>query len=163
MSKRKKGAPGGPQGPLGAVLAGGKRPPHDRAGGETGGARERSDGWTLGRQEQSGLCDDEEYELGRYRKKVEDDGKELKRLRELVEMAGAENRITHMAANALLARVALSYGKVEMDPDSPGVALGWSLTMPVYDVEETVNRYEVHARQDEATGSFVVGVTEREN
>ncbi len=87
MRERKKEVPDGVQGPVGR-----------------GGAKERS-----------GLCDDEikrlEHELGRCRKKVADDGKEIERLRKLLEQANKGNRETQTMVDAILTAVALHCGE----------------------------------------------------
>ena len=102
-----------------------------------------------------------EKELGRYRKKVADQSKEIQGLRKELEEMIAGNRETQMLVNALLGQLALRYGEAVQDPDS-GETIGTRLRLSMFDVKETLDRYEVHARRDEKEQEYVIGVAPRE-
>lgn len=142
--------------------------------------RERKPGTTVGRPEMErtlrrgggyGESEDElernvdkikrlDHELGRYRKKVADQDRELKELRRELEEACAGNRETQDAVDAVLTAVTLAHGVQAEDPDA-GEAIGWRLAVPYFDIREMRETYEIHARRDEETASYVLGVASR--
>ena len=101
-----------------------------------------------------------EKELGRYRKAVADRDKLLRKRGEELERAHAGALQLQAATDALISSVALAHGE-EIIED--GERLGWRLTVQKFDVEEVRKGYEVHARRDEKTGDYIVGVVPREN
>jgi len=93
-------------------------------------------------------------EEGRLRKKVEDQAKEIRKLREAA--AGAME--LSAAADALIAQMGLKYGrKVAED----GEILGYRLRLPKYDVRETCGKWRVVIRT-EKDREYVIGVVPRE-
>ncbi len=103
-----------------------------------------------------------EYELGRYRKKVADDGKEIDHLRKMLVQANKGNQETQAMVDAILTAVALHYGEDAVDPDDESKVLGKRLTLPRFNFLEMRSRYEVHARKDGETDGYVIGVVERD-
>ncbi|MEA4932594.1 MAG: hypothetical protein VB071_03255 [Lawsonibacter sp.] len=102
-----------------------------------------------------------EHELGRYQKKVADQGKELQTLQDALEEANVGNQQTQAAVDAVLTAVVLEHGVVAEDPDT-GAAMGWRLEVPLFDVRVMRETYEIHARRDKTAGTYVLGVTKRE-
>lgn len=102
-----------------------------------------------------------EHELGRYRKKVADDAKEIERLRRLLTQANRGNQETQAMVDALLTAVAMNFGEDAVDPDDASKVLGKRLTLPRFNFAEIRARYEVHARKDEENDAYVIGVVER--
>lgn len=100
-----------------------------------------------------------EHEIGRYRKKVADDAKEMRKLREQLEAFQRGNDQVHMTVNAILIRMAMEYG-VRVTDDETGDELGWRLEMQKPDVE-MCSRFEVRTRANE-NGGYTVGVLPRE-
>lgn len=101
---------------------------------------------------------DLEKELGRYRKKVADQQKEIDGLREQVVTAHAGLAQLSMGMDAFQAQTALKYGTMAIDEDT-GEELGWNMLLPLYSMEETVEKYEVHTWRKEQ--EYFVGVMER--
>lgn len=88
-----------------------------------------------------------EHELGRYRKKVDDQAKETEKLRQKVADADAGSAQLQAMVDAVLTAVALEYGLHVTDEEASG--------------EELRRRYEIHARKN-ASGGVTIGVMERE-
>lgn len=107
-----------------------------------------------------GKIKDLEKELGRYRKKVEDQQKEIDGLkkRQFDDLEG--NKQINQAIDAILAQIALKYGELAMDEET-GEELGWRLSIPLFSVSETLERYEIRTRRDERMQEYIVGVMER--
>ena len=105
--------------------------------------------------------DEMRHELGRWKKKAEDQEKELKRLRQkLLEAHGGSLQIMR-STDALMAQLAIVYGKRVQD-DNTGEELGISLEVPMFSVDDILSRYEVHARRDPEKGIYVIGAAPRE-
>lgn len=102
-----------------------------------------------------------EHELGRYRKKVADQAKETKKLRQKVADADVGSAQLQAMVDAVLTAVALEYGLHVTDEEASGEELGWRLSLPLVDVAELRRRYEIHARKN-ASGGVTIGVMERE-
>lgn len=103
-----------------------------------------------------------EHELGRCRKKVGDDAKEIERLRKLLDQANEGIRETQTIVDAVLTAVALRYGEDAVDPDDEGKVLGKRLTIPSFDLPDVRRRYEIHARKDMEADAYIIGVVERD-
>lgn len=103
---------------------------------------------------------DLEKELGRYRKKVADQQKEIFGLRKQLVAAIEGSSEAHKAVDAILAQAALKYGERARDEET-GEELGWRLEIPVFSVSDTIDRYEVRTRRDDTTQEYIVGVMER--
>ena len=101
-----------------------------------------------------------EKELGRYRKKVADQQEEIYTLRKNLGAAMQGSAETNKAVDAILAQTALKYGERARDEDT-GEELGWRMSIPLFSVAETLERYEVRTRRDETTMEYIVGVMER--
>ena len=99
------------------------------------------------------------HEIGRYRKKVADDAKEMRKLREQLEDFQRSSEQVHRTVNAILIRMAMEYGVLATD-DKTGEKLGWRLEMQKPDVE-MCSQYEVRTRVNEQ-GGYTVGVLPRE-
>lgn len=102
-----------------------------------------------------------EKELGKYRKKVTDQDKLLRKLRDELENAHAGAIQLQAASDALATAVALRYGEVVKD-DETGEEIGWRLTVPMFSMLEMREKYEIHARRDEAENAYILGVSQRE-
>ena len=101
-----------------------------------------------------------EHEIGRYRKKVADQSKVETRMRAMLEDAGAGAVQTHKAVDAILAQTAVTYGERVLDEET-GAEIGRRLTIPLFDVDDVLGKYEVRTRRDETDGTYVVGVVQR--
>lgn len=101
-------------------------------------------------------------ELGRYQKKVADQAKENEKLRQSLKLAYDGNAQTQRAVDALMAQAAITCGKEVTDEES-GEKLGYSLSLPLFQVGHILSRYEVHARRDKEKDLYVVGVVPRED
>lgn len=102
-----------------------------------------------------------EHELGRYRKKVADDAKEIAKLQKRLAQANGGNQETQAMVDALMTAVTLQYGVDVIDQDKPGKVLGKRLVLPRFNFLEMRTKYEVHARKDEESGGYIIGVAER--
>ncbi len=103
-----------------------------------------------------------ERELGRFRKKAEDQNKELRRLKASLEEANTGSQQTQSAMDAILTALALQYGQKVTNPEQPDLVLGFRLHIPACNIPELRNHYEVHARRDHETDGYVVGVVPRQ-
>lgn len=101
-----------------------------------------------------------EKELGRYRKKVADQEKSIRKLAEREENAVKASIEAHMAVDAILARLAVKYGEPVKDEET-GEVIGFRVSVPVFSVDDTLRQYEVRTRRDAAAGEYTVGVMER--
>lgn len=101
------------------------------------------------------------HELGRYRKKVTDQAREIGKLREQLKSADAGNQETQALVDALLTAIVLEHGERVTDPDEPENVLGGRLTVHRFAVQEIRERYEIHARKDAERDLYVLGVVER--
>lgn len=101
-----------------------------------------------------------EKELGRYRKKVADQSREIKELERRHENAVEANMEMHKAVDAILARLAVKYGRKVKDEET-GEVIGFRVTVPVFSVDDTLRQYEVRTRKNAAAGKYTVGVMER--
>lgn len=66
----------------------------------------------------------------------------------------------NMAVDAILAQIAVKYGARVKDEET-GEFIGFSVSVPVFSVDDTLRLYEVRTRKDEAAGEYIVGVMER--
>lgn len=89
--------------------------------------------------------------VGRLQKKLDDQKKQLDALRRRAEIAEEGIQQISMAADAVLAQVAVTFG-------TRGEG-GWTLTLPGVDVAQSAKRYEVRAWASE--GGYVLTVTEK--
>lgn len=101
-------------------------------------------------------------ELGRWKKRVEDQGRELAKWRQKYEEAAAGAMELNNLLSAILAETAIRYGQPEPDPEDPKNPLGWRLEMPRFSVAETMEKYEQHARVDQEKGLYIIGVVKRQ-
>lgn len=101
------------------------------------------------------------HELGRYRKKVTDQAREIGKLREQLKSADAGNQETQALVDALLTAIVLEHGERATDPDEPEKVLGGRLAVHRFAVQEIRERYEIHARKDPERDMYVLGVMER--
>lgn len=97
-----------------------------------------------------------EHELGRYEKRC---GDLMKLNAQLSRRATGVAEIS-IATDALLAQVAMAYGKDAVDPDT-GAVIGKRLTLPKFDARETYRKHEVHARSDGE--NYIIGVGLRDD
>ena len=63
--------------------------------------------------------------------------------------------------DALLTAVTLQCGVDALDPDDTSKVLGKRLVLPRFNFLEMRTKYEVHARKDEESGGYIIGVAER--
>lgn len=100
-------------------------------------------------------------ELGRWQKKVKDQGRQIEALKQRLAAADAGAMEMNNVLTAILSQVAVRYGQPEPDPENPASPLGWRLELPMLDVAETLGKYEQHARRDTAKGLYIIGVVPR--
>ena len=87
------------------------------------------------------------HEIGRYRKKVADQQKENRELREQLEAFQAGMRELNMASDMILARTAMDYGE-EVHDDQSGeiigrrLRLGERITAALLDEVKVVSRFD---------------------
>lgn len=82
-----------------------------------------------------------EYELERYRQKVDRQETELAQLRPNAKTALDGLAAAHATMNANMAVLAMWYGQKEGD--------GWTLKMPLFDPEKILERWSVSTQQVE--------------
>lgn len=100
-------------------------------------------------------------ELGRFRKKVDDQARAEKRLRGLLDEAASGTIQMNRAVDAILAQVAITYGE-EVKDEETGVSLGRRIALPFLRVDDVLGKYEVRARRDAETDRYIIGVVPRE-
>lgn len=100
-------------------------------------------------------------ELGRWQKKVKDQGRQIEALKQRLAAADTGAMEMNNLLTAILSQVAVRYGQPETDPENPASPLGWRLELPMLDVAETLGKYEQHARRDTAKGLYIIGVVPR--
>ena len=100
-----------------------------------------------------------EHELGRYRKKVADQQKELDRLNEQVRAQAEGADQVGILVDAILAATASRYGTVVEDDD--GNVIGFRLELEDFELERMRKRWRVSAQRRGST--YIVGVMERED
>ena len=101
-----------------------------------------------------------EHEIGRYRKKVADDAKEKRELKEQLDAFQRGSNQVHKLVDALLVCMAQTYG-VKVTDDETGEELGWRLELAQKPDTQLLQRYEVRTRASE-NGGYTVGVLPRE-
>lgn len=103
-----------------------------------------------------------EHELGRWKKKVEDQQKELAyAMQELEEVRSGSYEVQEMV-DSILTVATLRFGEKAFDPDEPGKYLGVRMALPTFEVRAVREKYQIHARYDAETDCYVIGVVERE-
>lgn len=102
-----------------------------------------------------------EHELGRFRKKITDQARELDSLRKQLRQAEAGSWEVQLLMDAVLTVATLRYGERVSDPDTPKEVLGWRLELPCFSARELRKKYELCARKDEEKDVYVLGVVER--
>ena len=100
-----------------------------------------------------------EKELGRYRKKVFDQSRELERYKRRCDIHDEAILQLNASLDAILIQCALKYGREEREE---GKVLGHRLELPIVDVQNLHHRYEIRARKDEETFRYIIGVVPRE-
>ena len=100
-------------------------------------------------------------ELGRWQKKVKDQGRQIEALKQRLAAADAGAMEMNNLLTAILSQVAVRYGQPEPDPENPASPLGWRLELPMLGVSETLGKYEQHARRDTEKGLYIIGVVPR--
>ena len=100
-------------------------------------------------------------ELGRWQKKVKDQGRQIEALKQRLAAADAGAMEMSSVLTAILSQVAVRYGQPEPDPENPASPFGWRLELPMLDVAEALGKYEQHARRDTAKGLYIIGVVPR--
>lgn len=101
-----------------------------------------------------------ERELAVYRDGLSKRTAECLDLKKKIEEAMKGSAETNKAVDAILAQAALKYGEQARDEDT-GEELGWRLSIPMFTVSDTLERYEVRTRRDDTTREYIVGVMER--
>ena len=99
-------------------------------------------------------------EIGRYRKKVADQQKEIQRMKEREQSNMEGLKEMTQFCNALIIQTALSYGRRE---EEEGEVLGWRLELPALDVRALGEKYERRSRRDAESNTLVIGVLPRED
>lgn len=99
-----------------------------------------------------------ETDLGRHRKKIEDQKAEIEKLKSLVETFSAGAEQTNVLVDAVMAAVAQKYGiVVRGENDYP---IGYRLELDDFAVDRMRNKFTVHA-QKRGT-SYIIGVMLKE-
>lgn len=101
-----------------------------------------------------------ERELAVYRDRLSKRAQECIDLKKQIEAAINGSAETNRAVDAILAQTALKYGERAMDEET-GEELGWRLSIPLFSVSETLERYEIRTRRDENKQAYIVGVMEK--
>lgn len=101
-------------------------------------------------------AEEAQKEVGRYKKKVEDQQKVIESLGKQVAMLDSQVLELNRIMNADLAALTVKYGKYDKE------AGGWRLEIGVEDVTTALLKYEVRARKDEERNVYVIGVLPRE-
>lgn len=98
-----------------------------------------------------------ETQLGKYRKKIDDQQKLVSKLSGEVEQSRSALEEIQSLTDAILANAAIACGEpVEED----GKTIGYRLTIPAFSVQETLEKYKIGARKDE-NGAYTLGVMEK--
>lgn len=98
------------------------------------------------------------YELGRYKKKVEDQAETIRALKKQLEAAGAGAVQLMQYADSVCIQTAVSYGEREYED---GVLIGYRLELPLIHVRELLKMYEMRCRKDEEKQTLIIGVMAR--
>lgn len=98
------------------------------------------------------------YEIGRYRKKVEDQARMIEMLKGRVEDAGAGAVQMMQYADCVCIQTAISYGERE---EEDGEVVGYRLELPALDLHALLEKYEMRCRMDEIKRTVIIGVMER--
>lgn len=93
-----------------------------------------------------------EYELERYRQKVDRQEAELAQLRHNAKTALDGLAAAHATMNANMAVLAMWYGQKEGDV--------WTLKMPLFDPARILERYKVSARKVEEEDGYLIRVSQ---
>lgn len=100
-----------------------------------------------------------EKELGKYRKKVFDQSRELERYKRRCDIHDEAILQLNASLDAILIQCALKYGREEREE---GKVLGHRLELPMIRVDDLHRRYEIRSRKDEETDNYIIGVVPRE-
>lgn len=103
----------------------------------------------------------QDREMGRYRKKIADQEKRIKILESNLQSAQTGMIEMQSMVDALLSTITLHHGEKAIDVES-GKEIGWRLTVPIFDVAQIREKYEIHARKDFEQEAYVIGVAPRE-
>ena len=95
-------------------------------------------------------------EIGRWKKKVSDQQKEIAVLKD--EISRMSNGVAELnrLTDALLVVMAKEYGTFNQEAE------GWTLSLPVFDIHEVIEKFEVKSRKDENDHCYYIGVLPRE-
>lgn len=102
-----------------------------------------------------------EKELGRYQKKVDDQGKVIASQHKSIMLTQRGAAEIQRGVDAIIAQAALTFGTDVADEET-GEHIGKRLVLPAFSVDDTLARYDIHARKDEATQAYIVGVVPKE-
>jgi hypothetical protein len=102
------------------------------------------------------------YELGRFRKKIDDQEEKIKKLEKELEMAYGGNMEMHAQVDGILCQMVLCCGKDVFDFDDPEKVIGKNITIPRFNPMDLVRKYEVHTELYEESNEMVIGIMERE-
>lgn len=100
-----------------------------------------------------------ETDLGRHRKKIEDQKTEIEKLKQLVETYAAGAEQTNVLVDAVMAAVAQKYGIVVRGEDD--YPIGYRLELDDFTVDRMKNRFQVHA-QKRGT-AYIIGAMLKED
>ena len=99
-----------------------------------------------------------EHELGRYRKKVEDQQKEMDKLNEMTRTQAEGADQVGILVDAILAATASRYGTVVEDDD--GNVIGFRLELEEFELERMRKLWQVSAQKHGDT--YTIGVMARD-
>lgn len=98
-----------------------------------------------------------EHELGRYQKKVGDQGKEINALKKQVAVFEIGAGQTHHAVNMVMARVCQTFGAEVLDEDNENAHIGYRVSFQKPS-EDLLKQYTVRTNMSEDGESFVIGL-----
>lgn len=101
------------------------------------------------------------HEIGRYRKKIGDQQKENKDLKEQLEAFQAGMRELNMATDMILARTAMDHGE-EVRDDQTDALLGWRLKLNERITAALLEEVEVVSRFDKNEKCYIVAAMVKE-
>lgn len=99
-----------------------------------------------------------EHELGRYRKKVNDQSIQIADLEAKIRVFEEGARQTNVLVDALMAAVAQKYGIVV--PGEDGYPIGFRLELDDFAVDRMMDRFEVQAQR--RGSQYIIGATLKE-
>lgn len=102
------------------------------------------------------------YELGRCRKKIDDQEKKIEKLEKELEMLHSGSMAVHAQVDGILCQMVLCFGQDVFAFDDPEKVIGKNITIPRFNPMDLVKKYEVHTELYSDKNEMVIGIMERE-